>query len=262
MAGTKSSSDSRPPEAKKTRSVSGTAYPYFDLDAGVELVDAMHTRGGGSAAPEQLAAWLGYKTTRSGTYLVRVAAAKQFGLIEAVNGGFVITDRARTILAPVMPDDSLNAKVDAFLSVELFSKVYDQFKGVGLPPETGLKNLFQQTYKILPDRVPQAVRVFFNSADQAGFFRTTGDRTRLVKPTAHNTVRPDAPKESEQQQPPAPERPRAPAQEGPAGVHSAIIGLLRDLPPPGTHWSPKKKQRFLDAFKASIDHIYPEDDDE
>lgn len=45
------------------------------------------------------------------------------------------------------------------------------------------------------------------------------------------------------------------------GVHSAIIGLLRDLPPRGTTWNPKKKQRFVDAFKAAIDHIYPEQDE-
>jgi hypothetical protein len=50
--------------------------------------------------------------------------------------------------------------------------------------------------------------------------------------------------------------------DGTAGVHSAIVGLLRDLPPPGTMWHPKKKQRFLDAFKAAIDHIYPEEDEQ
>jgi hypothetical protein len=30
---------------------------------------------------------------------------------------------------------------------------------------------------------------------------------------------------------------------------------------PGTTWHPKKKQRFLGAFKAAIDHIYPEEDE-
>jgi hypothetical protein len=246
---------------KKTRSISGTAHPYFDLDAGIKVAEAIHTQGGGTAAPEQLAAWLDYSSTKSGTYLTRIAAARQFGLIESVDGGLATTDRARTILAPVMPEDSVNAKVEAFLSVELFSKVYEQFKGGSLPPESGLKNLFQQTYKLLPDRVPQAVRVFLNSAEQAGFFKTTGDRSRLVKPTSLAVNRPATPEAPKKDDPPAPERHRPHPVDGAAGVHSAIVGLLRDLPPPGTTWSPKKKQRFMDAFKAAIDHIYPEDDE-
>lgn len=259
-------SDPKSAEAKKPRGVSGTAYTYFDLDQSIKVAEAIHEKGGGSAEPDQLAAWLGYSTTKSGTYLTRVASARQFGLIEpTAGGGLAITDRARTIMAPVMPDDSLNAKVEAFLDVELFAKVYEQFKGSSLPPAGGLKNLFQQTYKILPDRIPQALRVFLNSAEQAGFFRTTGDRGRLVKPTAHGAVRTPAAdpakKDDAQQTQAQHEKSRSHGSDTAAGVHSAIIGLLRDLPPPGTTWNPKKKQRFLDAFKAAIDHIYPEDDE-
>jgi hypothetical protein len=246
---------------KKPRGVSGTAHPYFDLDAGIKVAEVIHTQGGGAAAADQLAAWLDYASTKSGTYLTRIAAAKQFGLVESVNGGLAVTDRARTILAPVMPDDSSNAKVEAFLDVELFAKVYEQFKGTSLPPESGLKNLFLQTYKLLPDRVPQAVRVFLNSAEQAGFFKASGDRGRLVKPTSHARQSAVEGKKDEQSAAPLHEKPRVHVAEGPAGVHSAIVGLLRDLPAPGTTWSPKKKQRFMDAFKAAIDHIYPEDDE-
>jgi hypothetical protein len=264
MANSNPSGASSTGAQKKSRGISGTAHPYFDLDAGIKVAEVIHKQGGGAAASDQLAAWLDYASIKSGTYLTRIAAARQFGLIESVSGGLAITDRGRTILAPVMPDDSLNAKVDAFLDVELFAKVYEQFKGASLPPEAGLKNLFLQTYKILPDRVPQAVRVFLNSAEQAGFFKTTGDRTRLVKPTPHTVNQPATPdpqKKDEQQPSPAHDKQRAHVAEGPAGVHSAIIGLLRDLPPPGTTWSPKKKLRFLDAFKAAVDHIYPEDDE-
>ena len=45
--------------------------------------------------------------------------------------------------------------------------------------------------------------------------------------------------------------------KGPAGVHSAIIGLLRELPAPGTPWAGKK--RFKEAFMATLDFIYPEE---
>ena len=159
-----------------------------------------------------------------------------------------------------MPNDAVEAKADAFLAVPLFAKVYERFRGTQLPPEIGLKNLFENTFKVLPDRVPQAVRVFLSSAEQAGFFATTGDRSRLVRPAAAN-VPPQGVVTKKDEQLPAPEKPKGGGGDGPTGgVHSAIIGLLRELPPPGTPWTSQKKQRFLDAFKATVDFIYPEED--
>jgi hypothetical protein len=252
---------------KKPRGQSGTAYTYFDLDFSIKVADAIHTKGGGAGTPDQIAAWLGYKSTRSGTYLTRIANARQFGVVVSNGDEIAVTDRGRTILAPVMPEDSINAKVDAFLSVELFAKVYEQFKGTSLPPEAGLKNLFIQTYKILPERAPHAVRAFLSSAEQAGFFRAAGDKSRLIKPSIRSTSPASAPTSTdaaEKEEPPVVQhdRVRSHTSDGPAGVHFAIVGLLRDLPPPGTKWHPKKKQRFLDAFKAAIDFIYPEEDEE
>ena len=42
------------------------------------------------------------------------------------------------------------------------------------------------------------------------------------------------------------------------GIHTALIGLLRELPSPGP-WDKSKKEGFLYAFKAIIDFIYPEE---
>lgn len=248
---------------KRTRATSGTAHPYFDLDSSIKVSEVIHSKGGGAAAPDQLAAWLGYKSVKSGTYLTRIAAAKQFGLIQSAPGGYTNTERAQTILSPVMPDDSVKAKVEAFLDVDLFSKAHTQYRGAQLPPEVGLKNLFQTSYKILPDRVPQAVRVFLNSAEQAGFFLTAGNRSRLVSPaTLNSTHAPQRDASRKDDQPPAPpDKPKGGGGgDGPPGVHSAIIGLLRELPAPGTPWSAQKKERFLGAFKATVDFIYPEED--
>lgn len=244
---------------------SGIASPYFDLGASITVADAIYKKGGGTCSPDQLAHWLGYKSTASGTYLTRVSAAnKHFGLIDVASDRITVTERAKTILAPVMPEDALNAKIDAFLAVPLFSKVFEQFRGGSLPPEVGLKNLFLTQYKILPDRVAQAVRVFLNSAEQAGFFTATGDRSRLIKPVVNSS--PITPPSQAVEQTPPPEKTRwaggggTGSGDGTAGVHSAIIGLLRELPSPGTPWSSQKKQRFLDAFKATVDFIYPEED--
>ena len=166
------------------------------------------------------------------------------------------------IVAPVMPEDAVAAKAEAFLNVELFAKVFEQFRGKQLPPEVGLKNLFKSApYFILPDRIDPAVRVFLNSAAQATFL--TDDRTRLIQPSvsAANNEKADPPKPNDSEVPPVTDKPKniGSGGDGTGGVHSAIVGLLRELPPPGTAWSAQKKQRFLSAFQATIDFIYPED---
>lgn len=260
MALTINTIDKTSPKSSSGRS--GISSPYFDLAASIAVAETIYKTGGGACSPEQLAPWLGYKSIGSGTYLTRVSAAnKHFGLVEISDDRIIITERARKILSPVLPEDAVNAKIDAFLGVPLFSRVFEQFRGNSLPPEVGLKNLFLNTYKILPDRVSQAVRVFLNSAEQAGFFSTTGDRSRLVKPNVKTS--PDAPPSTAQnEQPSAPEKQKSgggSSGDGPPGVHSAIVGLLRELPAPGTPWSGQKKQRFLDAFKATVDFIYPEE---
>jgi hypothetical protein len=212
-----------------------------------------------------LAAWLGYKTTRSGTYLTRIAAARQFGLIQSSGDRHSVTDRGMQIIAPVMPNDAIQAKVEAFLDIELFSKIFQKFRGTSLPPEVGLKNLFRTPeYAILPDRVDQATRVLMNSAEQAGFFSATGDRSRLIMPSnvASNSTQTLEEKSAAPPQP-AQEKPKSGSHvsvDHASGVHSAIVGLLRELPPPGAAWSSSKKQRFLAAFQSTIDFIYPEDE--
>lgn len=260
-------SETNKADGTRTRSTSGVSYPYFDLDASIKVAQEIYSRGGGSCTPDQLAAWLDYKSIKSGTYMTRAAATRNFGLIQSAGGKFSVTERGLKIVAPVMPEDALAAKVEAFLAIELFGKVFEQFRGKQLPPENGLKNLFKSApYSILPDRIDPAVRVFLNSAEQAGFFSTTNDRTRLIEPSIAPSSPPPADPAAARsdEAPPAADKPKPLAHtviDGTGGVHSAIIGLLRELPPAGSPWAPAKKKRFIDAFKATVDFIYPEDDE-
>lgn len=259
-------------EGVKARTKSATSYPYFDLLDSIAVAKAIRDNGGGSCEPDQLAHWLGYKSTSSGTYLTRVAAAKQFGLVAGQGDRLIVTDRALTIIAPVMPGDEARTKGEAFLAVQLFSRVFADFRGRMLPPAVGLANLFQNTYGIVPDRVQQALRVFLASAEQAGFLVNSGDGQRLIQPTSAASSQPqqevgeEAASGRTSPESSMPDRPKTGGSggggsDGPTGVHSAIIGLLRDLPLPGTMWPPKSKKRFLAAFQATIDHIYPDEDE-
>lgn len=244
-------------DANGNRQIGGMTAPYFDLDASIKVADAIQRNGGGTCTPDQLAHWLEYAGVRSGTYLTRVSSAnKHFGLIDSQGDRLVVTERAHKIISPVMPDDAANAKIEAFLAAPLFNALYEEFRGRQLPPEIGLKNLLETKYKMVTDRAVAAVRIFFNSAQQAGIL--TADRSRLVRP-ATSAHAPAVKKPEEPVAPPEAERRKSGGGDGGSGgVHTAIVGLLRELPPPGSPWSPAKKKRFLDAFKANIDFLYPD----
>ena len=94
--------ETEPTESPRTRGQSGVSYPYFDLGASIKVAETIHTRGGGSCSPDQLAFWLEYKSTKSGTYLTRVAAARNFGLVQSSGGRLTVTDRGMAIVAPEM----------------------------------------------------------------------------------------------------------------------------------------------------------------
>lgn len=250
-------------QAKKPQARASVQYPYFGLNDSLEVARKMQDNAGGSCSPDQIASYLGYKSTKSGTFQTRLSAAKQFGFVRSEDGALVVTERAMKIISPVMPEDAVTAKADAFLSVDLFSKVYEKYKGSTIPPKVGMRNLFAQTFGISEDRLDPSVRILFDSADQAAMF-PSGDQTRLVRPAAKAQTTP---------KPHTVDPPAAPHQEahrggsgggegGPPGVHTAIIGLLRELPPAGAAWPKKSKDRFVKAFLATLDFVYQTDEEE
>jgi len=45
------------------------------------------------------------------------------------------------------------------------------------------------------------------------------------------------------------------------GLHPALVGLLRELPKPGTPMRKKWKTNFLNAFESALDFLYPSEKD-
>lgn len=266
----------------KPRARSGVSFPYWDLDSAVEVAKTMHERAGGECDNDQLASLLGYSGVRNGSFRTRVSSAKMFGLIEDTDDQRLrVSPRGRAIVAPVTPVDGRNARVQAFLSVDLFKKVYERYRGTTLPENVGLRNLLQQPdFQVVPDRIAPTVRILLDSAEQAGLFET-GGRTRMILPVG-------AAPPSQTSAPPTP-APAAPPSApdtrhhvgGPggggtggggagngtnstideSGIDPAIVGLLRRLPPGGTPMSAKRRKALIDAFTNVVGFIYPDADD-
>lgn len=264
--------DAKPdPKVGTKRAVSGVRFPYFDLEKAEAIPRVMHERRGGACDLATLAAELKYSQVSNGAFRTRVSAARMFGLIEGDGDSLRVSGRGRAIVAPVGPDDAARARVEAFLEVELFRKVYEKYHGQQLPPEVGLKNLFRQDFNVVEDRVAPTVRIFYDSAEHAGFFNVSGNRSRMVKPTFATGQPQDAIVTDPQKAPLLTGEPGTPAPPLPPGsgsgsgggggggdgIHPAIAGLLRELPAAGTELSKARRTSLIAAFTAMIDFIYP-----
>ncbi len=252
------------PKTGKERRVSGTTAPYFGLSESIEVARAIHENGG-SLDRTQLANKLRYSGTKNGTFLTRVSAAKIFGLVDQPpqSDTVRITPRGIAIVAPVDDANALKAKLDAFMGVELFRSVFDNYKGRELPPDVGLANLFENTYKIIPNRAGQAVKVMVESADTAGLFTMAGAASRkMIQPVLSGggaTLDAPTPKTGNEVRSENPPRYSGGGGNGggPPSIDPAFIALLSRLPEPGTELSKTKRENVIAAFTAAINWIYP-----
>jgi hypothetical protein len=226
-------------------------FPYFDQDEAVAAATAVHAVGGTSCTVDQLAAQM-RQAPGGGGFRVRLMAARTFGILTYERGSVTLTDLGGRIIDPKF---QRSARVESFLAVPLFKTAYEKLKGSILPPNTAIERTFE-TLGVAPKQKDKARQVFIRSAKQAGFFEI--DPERLTYPPNVNSF--SAPREDLNAAADRSGQTAGSRTSDLPDVHVAIQGLLRELPVPGTPWGAQKKERFLQAFKSTIDFIYPEED--
>ena len=241
-------------------------FPYYDLAAAVEMTEVIHQKGGGVCDKAQLAALMGYKKN-SGSFAHRVATTKMFGLVDQQSDyRFRITPRGKAIVAPVTPKRSAEAKVDAFLSVELFERLYEDLGGSPLPDDVGLQNLIRDDYGVIDTRAAPTVRIMLASAEYAGLFATAGKERMVIPPGLPDNdgnYLPDPPLDGGRKRDDG-----SGNNNGGGGgdsptdsIDPAIAGLLRRLPPGGTPLTAKRREQLVTAFTHVVAFVYPDPED-
>lgn len=236
------------PSSERERSTIG--FSYTDLDSAVELVRGVHSAGGNACEYDQLAAELKMEA-KGGGFRLRVSGAQMFGLVLYERGRITLTDLGRQLLD--RPEERA-ARVAAFLTVPLYGKVYEQFKGRPLPPQAGLERAIE-AMGVGPKVKDKARQVMLRSAKQAGFFDAAADR--LVKPA----IRHDWASEKLASGNVSVEDAAAgavPSLGGGGGGrdHPLIQGLLMTLPAPGSDWSAQDRVNWLTLASSIFTMIY------
>lgn len=135
----------------------------------------------------------------------------------------------------------------AFLNVELFRVMYDQYKGNALPPPPAIERQVEQL-GVSPKQKERARQTFMKSAQYAGFIdAATG---QFVKP---GIAQKDEGSGQQVQQ--EIDRGGSGGDE-PPGIDPIIAGLLKRLPKSGEVWPEAERKLWLDLLAGSFKLIY------
>jgi hypothetical protein len=234
---------------KRAKENSTIAFPYMDLDTAITVARAFVNNGGHPHTRDQLAGAL-QQSPLSGAFIMKLSAARQFGLVDYLDGKFKLTDLGFSIVDKSESREKA-ARVQAFLSVELYRKIYENFKGKQLPARPlGIEQTLVQM-GVAPKQKSSARLAFEKSARQAGFL--TLDPDRLIEPMSDWSPDPTAtvlPGKTAN-------RPTFFGSGGSYGLDPLIEGLLSRLPPPGEIWSTDKRKKWLETLEANFEMIYP-----
>lgn len=239
------------PVTKSRTGRSRIAFPYSDLATATELVRTVHENHGPSCDLAQLAGLLG-STVDSGAFRSQVSAARMFGLIERRSKLAVLTDRGDAVVDPQRSDA---AKIDAFLAVPLYRRLFDDFDGKLLPPDAGLEAAIRGL-GVTEKSVSRARQAFQRSADTAGFFKM--GRNRLVRPPS---VAPDdtALPPDHERSGPDPDEPEDHVRD--ATADPLLRGVWSKLPATGPFPSSRRKQ-WLALAELALDVVYGPDSED
>ena len=219
------------------------SFPYADLENCADLAQTLHSRAGTSCDQGELAAWMNQSAT-GGTFRTRISAAKMFGLIDTAQGRATLLPLGRDALDGSGKERA--ARVQAFLTPELFSKMYEQNKGHPLPPPAAIERQIEQ-FGVSPKQKERARQTFMKSAQYAGFIDPgTG---RFVKPGIGGASDENSSAVQE------------PSHGGGGGndppvIDPIIAGLLKRLPKSGDVWLEAERKLWLQLLEGSFKLIY------
>ncbi len=158
---------------------SETAYPYFGLSKGIEIVRAVRRAGGSEASNADVMRELNVTKVAERIWSYGIPAAIQFGLIERIGRGaegrIKLTELANRIVLPANPEEERIAKMVAIKNPELYSVLLVRYAGHPVPTKDGLKNVLYRDYRILESMAPVAADAFLDSLKAAELISPNND---------------------------------------------------------------------------------------
>lgn len=155
-------------------------FPGYDMGVALEVAKKIDTQGAGTLSEASLAMALGLSAKSSG-FSLRIATARQFGLIERSGDNLYTTELAKGILRSIGQKEKEESLARSFYNVDLFRAIGDRFRGVPLPSDDDLRNLLEREFGVKRDRIGQAFSSLMNSAKIAEVLQESQGKVYLLR---------------------------------------------------------------------------------
>lgn len=126
-------------ETKKRQVGDYIRIPIFDLDDAIRVAKTISDIGRGRLDTESIAKSMGYT---SSTVRHHINSAKHYKIVESKGDLVKLTELGISIVHPTSDQESINSKINAFMSCDLYSNIYERYKGKDLPQTDILANIF------------------------------------------------------------------------------------------------------------------------
>lgn len=245
-----------------TRRQRGKGFPSLPLDDSVAVIERIgkygrqHSLGG-------FASYLGHQTTKSGPFLMKMAALSDWGLIARRGEEVTLTDLAQQIAHPESSEQLTASIQQAFFNADLFATIYrDSAKEVDLSLEL-VGNRAVNALGVAAQRKSQFAQSFAKSAAAAGLARTvSADAIVLLGTSAGADTDASEDLTAVPDRRPGPETSSPPKRQLPATVHEewtvpagvVVFEARLDRPLPVRAWAEVAKvAEAVEKFVSCLD---------
>jgi hypothetical protein len=137
-------------------------FPRVTLEDALKVATAIKDKNGGNPyASEDVAAALKVGA-RGGRFFYLTAGARDYGLTTGTRDSekISLTELGRLAVYPATPAEALEAKRTAFLSIDVFRRVLEHYKGINLPETEYLANTLTKEFNLQPAVHDEFVKLF------------------------------------------------------------------------------------------------------
>ncbi len=183
---TKGSGDSGINGHAKPNARSEEAYPYYSVQEGIRLAEAVQKAGGRSAAVSDVMKVLGLSSAAARGWTYRLSTAREFGLVEKSGRGdeakIQVTDLFMAYTHPTSEAEKRATLMQIVLKPALYGKLLARYRGAPKPDVIGLANLLMREHGLLATVKEPAAEAFIDSIEFAGLI-TNGTVAPSTSPT-------------------------------------------------------------------------------
>jgi hypothetical protein len=176
--GTESKAPVSEGEKRSKRAPKGSVPPSLNLKEAAAVVRKIYEIAGGKVLRGDSQEIFG-NSPSSSVFQRKLITLKNYGLVTEDNDTISLTENAFPVAAPKNEQEYAEGLKRAFLKVDVFAKIYEQFKGRPLPQDMFLINTFR-------DYVPREladnwVDKFKESAKEVGLLKETDGKFQVLE---------------------------------------------------------------------------------